>query len=264
MVRFLCVFLFLSFLLCEGPSWPAPPETEDSSCRVQLKDGMCEMAAHDVPLKYVLKALREECGVTVSGLETRKGERVTIAPVRGTRELVVKALLGKLEENNYLFQYSEDQLTKAAVLSSAKASPTAPQTPEKNGPARLAGSSPASSPPPPPPFSKRGTVVAVQGVIAGSQAEDLGLKDGDIIVQYDGLRIESASQLINRVKEKSPEDSVEMLVLRDGQPMQFTLKGGQIGVQIHTISVPEEDLKGVFPAESPKERPRIPPALRTF
>jgi hypothetical protein len=107
-------------------------------------------------------------------------------------------------------------------------------------------------------------VVAVRGIVAESQAEKLGIKKGDIILEYGGVRIESASQLIKNVKEKSSEETVEMLVVRDGQSETYTLSGGQIGVQIHTIIVPFDKLGDHAPEGQPQRPGPTAPVIKTF
>ncbi len=88
---------------------------------------------------------------------------------------------------------------------------------------------------------RKDTVVRVQGIVEGTQAQALNLKEGDIIVSYNGTEISRTEKLIELTGKVSPEKSVKMVVFRDSKPMQLELKGGRIGVQIETAVIPKEE-----------------------
>lgn len=85
------------------------------------------------------------------------------------------------------------------------------------------------------------SVAVINSVVESSQAESLDLLQGDFIVEYDGIRINSASQLVKEVEKRSVKNQIEMLVVRDKTPMRLIIQGGFIGVRITTekISKPE-------------------------
>ncbi|MCP4346816.1 MAG: TIR domain-containing protein [Desulfobacterales bacterium] len=90
-------------------------------------------------------------------------------------------------------------------------------------------------------LSRMNTVVRVQSVVEGSQAQALNLKKGDIIVSYNGTEISRTERLIELIRRAFPEKSVKMAVFRDGKLMQFELKGGRIGVQIKTAVISKKE-----------------------
>lgn len=59
--------------------------------------------------------------------------------------------------------------------------------------------------------------VRIDDVSEGSPAEKAGLKEGDVVVQFDGERVRSARQFIRLVQETPEGRSVRMAILRDGQ-----------------------------------------------
>ena len=59
--------------------------------------------------------------------------------------------------------------------------------------------------------------VVIQNVVKDSAAEKAGMKRYDVLVEFDGKAIESASRLIIRVATLKPGTQVELVVLRDGQ-----------------------------------------------
>ena len=61
--------------------------------------------------------------------------------------------------------------------------------------------------------------VVVQGVRDGTPASRAGLKEGDIVTEFDGERARSASQFTRLVRETAPGRTVKVTVLRNGTSM---------------------------------------------
>ena len=74
----------------------------------------------------------------------------------------------------------------------------------------------------------------------------MDLMQGDIIVEYDGIRINSAAQLVKEVKKKSTNNQVEMIVVRDRTSRRLILIGGVIGVRITTEKVSKREYLNYF------------------
>ena len=65
--------------------------------------------------------------------------------------------------------------------------------------------------------------VVIQNVIKDSAAEKAGLKRYDVLVEFNGEPIESASRFIIRVAALKPETQVDVVLLRDGQRQNLTV-----------------------------------------
>lgn len=76
----------------------------------------------------------------------------------------------------------------------------------------------------------RPTRVGIRNVLPSSPAEQVGLRRGDEIVSYAGKRVFEMNDLNELTLEGQPGEMVMVQVLRDGQPMQFYLPRGPIGV----------------------------------
>jgi S1-C subfamily serine protease len=63
-------------------------------------------------------------------------------------------------------------------------------------------------------------------VVAGSPAEQAGLKEGDIITDVEGKRIDGTSPVDEVLSQYKPGDTVTLTVLRDGQTIQVELTLG--------------------------------------
>ena len=85
-------------------------------------------------------------------------------------------------------------------------------------------------------------VIIVDQVRQGTQAEVLGLKEGDIIVEYDGERFTNPRRLAEAVKRKSNNDKVSLVIIRDGKMRRFILRGGHIGIKIGKRTMLKEEL----------------------
>lgn len=70
-----------------------------------------------------------------------------------------------------------------------------------------------------------GAVVA--GIMKGSEGEKAGLKEGDIITKFNGIIINSAAELKNRVGMSKIGDVAKLTVLRDGKEIEITATIGR-------------------------------------
>jgi hypothetical protein len=184
------------------------------------------------PLEALLAEIERQCDVAVTGLEERFQEPVTFAADGEPVEAAVKRLLRSLDETNYAFFYSLTRLRQVSVLPRAKG----PSRPSIEMPAAQAPPEPGLSPP-----VARDAVeqaVRVINVNAGTQAERLDLRRGDLVVEYDGVQIRNSQQLVSIVRQKSDAETVEMVVVRDGEPLRMSLNGGLIGINVKTVAVP--------------------------
>jgi S1-C subfamily serine protease len=80
----------------------------------------------------------------------------------------------------------------------------------------------------------------VQSIVDGSQAQEAGLQKGDIILEYGGTKISRAAELVKESKTRSPDEEVELLIIREGEQVRVNVKGGFIGVRIKTVNLPAE------------------------
>jgi serine protease Do len=61
-------------------------------------------------------------------------------------------------------------------------------------------------------------------VAEGSPAEKAGLKVGDIITKFDGVKVGTFEDLVNMVRKKKPDDEVMIEVQRDKETLKFKAK----------------------------------------
>ena len=182
------------------------------------------------PLGNIINEIINKCDVEIIGLKTREHDLVTFSADQEPVENVIKRLLKYLNESNYAFEYSKTRLQRVSVLPKAKG----PDIVSKPVPVQISRLKPAKE--------NKERAVRILKINEGTQAESLDLQKNDLIVEYDGNRIKSARQLVEAVKKKAPEESVEMVVVREGQPIRLVLNGGFIGVNILTVSVPKSKL----------------------
>jgi serine protease DegQ len=64
--------------------------------------------------------------------------------------------------------------------------------------------------------------VLVLQVTAGSGADEAGLEEGDVIVEFDGQPIETVEDLLARIRASEPGETVEIEYLREGEGRQQT------------------------------------------
>lgn len=89
--------------------------------------------------------------------------------------------------------------------------------------------------------------VLLSDVVEGGPAEKGGLKKGDVIIEYDGKKVESPLHLRNMVASTMPGQSVSVRVIRDGNPLVLKLIIGEMPTEIQTASAvqPANAFRGI-------------------
>ena len=83
------------------------------------------------------------------------------------------------------------------------------------------------------------TRVVVIRVVPDSEAARLGIKVGDVIVQYDKREVNSMLKYINEIKSEKPADPPKPLaVLRDGKTIVMEKRPGLLGAELTDRAVP--------------------------
>ena len=219
----ICVLLYIALLILGTPfigNSEIPVAKTGSRARLTL-------SADKKPLGDVLEEISRQCKIEIIGLEDRAEEPVTFSVKEESAEKAIKRLFRYIDVSNYAFEYTRTRLRRVSVLPKAK-----PEISRVVPRMEIPGK----------PVSDKIKTVKILKVNEGTQAEMLDLKRGDLIVEYDGLKINSAQQLVKAVKSKSPDEIVEMLIFRDRQPNRIILNGGLIGVNILTVTVPKMEI----------------------
>ncbi|REJ76355.1 MAG: PDZ domain-containing protein [Acidobacteria bacterium] len=96
--------------------------------------------------------------------------------------------------------------------------------------------------------------VHVSRVVDDSPAAKAGLREGDVIVRFDGQTVTSTKKLTRLISEVAPDHTVDMTVVRDGGELRLA------------VTVGKRDFPGfsngtfVFPAPRPPAAPGAPDA----
>ncbi len=70
----------------------------------------------------------------------------------------------------------------------------------------------------------RGESIMDLAVIPESPADKAGLKEGDIILEVDGKKIDEANSLLKNILSYQPDDKIKLKILRDGEEKIIDLK----------------------------------------
>ena len=89
-------------------------------------------------------------------------------------------------------------------------------------------------------------IIIVDKVFKGSQAEDIGLKEGDILVEYDGERITSPEKLVEAVKSRAIKEEIGVTIIRGFNVKRYVIKSGSIGIKIAQKIIFKENLPKEF------------------
>jgi len=103
---------------------------------------------------------------------------------------------------------------------------------------------------------KEETGALITSVMPGSPAEEAGLQKKDVILEYQGTRIEGAMQLTRMVRETPPGRTVTLKVLHDGETRTVKVKVAEHDgeehermfrkrIEIPSIEMPDIDLPDI-------------------
>jgi serine protease Do len=103
--------------------------------------------------------------------------------------------------------------------------------------------------------------VEVKSVDADSPAAKSGLKESDVVLEYNGQRIEGTEQFVRLVRETPVDRQVKLLVWHNGNTQTLT---ANIGHRMEHFSMHTPDAEGEFTVEIPPmpempEMPEMPP-----
>ncbi len=73
--------------------------------------------------------------------------------------------------------------------------------------------------------SKRGALIA--GVMDDSPAEEAGIEEEDVVVEFDGTEVKGKSHLTRLVKKHSPGDKITLKLVREGKEKSLTVVLGK-------------------------------------
>lgn len=82
--------------------------------------------------------------------------------------------------------------------------------------------------------------VQVAGVLHGSAAERAGLRDGDVVISYDGRRIFEGQALLGATVQGDQGAQTELVVRREGGDVRVVLPRGPIGIRLLPARVPPD------------------------
>ncbi len=112
--------------------------------------------------------------------------------------------------------------------------------------------------------------VIVRSVMKGSPAEDAGLKEGDVLLEFGDFQVWSAAQLSRLVQETPPGRKVNLVVSRDGKRINLSVQMGRRDARradSPRLVIPDFDGRGFRfeapdslaprPADQPGRKPRL-------
>jgi len=219
-IRFRIFFLFLPWIYLYTVS-SAGAVVELNA----ISDGTIHLEARGSTLGEIVSKFYDRYTLEIKGLENRVGEKVTFSYTADTLEGLLKSLLRHLGIKNYAFEFDDEILKRLVAVPEATADVSS-FSPSSNIPSQE---------------NEFVSIAQVQSIIEASQAESAGLQIGDIILEYDGVPINSAQQLVSEVEKKAQVNQIEMVIVRQKIPTRLILSGGFIGVRILTKKIPRAE-----------------------
>lgn len=108
----------------------------------------------------------------------------------------------------------------------------------------------------------------VQDVEPGKAADKAGVKAGDIIVEFQGQRIEDSNQLRNLTSQTAPDTTVKLKVWRDGSEREFSARLEELDQSTLASAQPDVPSSGSAGTESTMSGVRVdnisPESIRRY
>ena len=225
MKRILLLLIYFLF-------WTATNAASPANASIEIThgwDGNVTIEARDSVLDDIFRELHDKYGIEVSGLESRKSDKITFSFEADTLEGLLRGLLRYLGVKNFAIEFADAALTRIMVV---------PDSVKGFRPSENADIESSNQ-------TESIGVAQVQSIVEFSQAESLDLIAGDIILEYGGVRITSAQHLVDEVEEKDESSQVEMVILRDKYPIRLILAGGLIGVRVMTKQISKKEISSI-------------------
>jgi len=151
-----------------------------------LWNGNIVIEAHDSVLVEIINELDDKYSIEVARLESRESDKITFSFKADTLEGLLRGLLRYLGVKNFAIEFADAAPTRIVVVPDSMSDITLSENVQTDQGNQIESLS----------------VAQVQSIVELSQAESLDLTAGDIIIEYDGVRITSAQQLVEEVKNK--------------------------------------------------------------
>lgn len=190
-----------------------------------IPNGQISFEAQDSTLQEIVKELYDNYSIEVKGLDASGGKKVTFSYKADTPEELLKSLLRHIGIKNYAFEFSDATLKRLVVVPAAPSNISSVSKLTKGGNQK----------------NEFVNIAQIQSIVEASQAESAGLQEGDIILEYDGVPITSAQQLVSEVEKKAATSQIEMVIVRKKIPTRLMLNGGFIGVRVMTKKIPRAE-----------------------
>jgi hypothetical protein len=223
--------LFLLFLL-----WNSLSPVGSAGGVVEINttpNGKINFEARDTTIAEIVNKFFDKYSIEIKGLEDKEREKISWSYSADTPEDLLKSLLRYIGIKNYAFEFADATLKRLVVVPEATSDV----------------SSFSQSSDVPSQQNEFVSIAQIKNIVEASQAESAGLQEGDIVLEYDGVPINSAQQLVSEVEKKAHLNQIEMVIVRQKIPTRLILKGGFIGVRIFTKKIPPAEFKAFQKAE---------------
>lgn len=87
--------------------------------------------------------------------------------------------------------------------------------------------------------------VLVADVIKGGPAEKAGVRPGDVVVEFNGVKIKEVPDLQRRVANVTPGETVKLTVVRDKQMVPVTVAIGEMPAEATAVAAVERETEGL-------------------
>lgn len=189
----------------------------------------------DMDVHAAVRQLETRFQIRIQGLAHRYGQKMSFV-CSGPVPQVMAQFLRQLNETDYAFFYKGNRLSRIVVVNggvnTGAAGAVHDPLPENTDPTEESDA--------------LAEVAYVRDVLENTTAEKIGLQPGDIIIEYDGVKISHFSTLKKQTRLAAHKPAVSMTIVRDRAPLRMFLEPGVIGVVMGLQKIPARELAGYY------------------
>ncbi len=224
-LSFLCGMLTIIILQKEVSA-------ESSSLSV-IDQGLITIKADNLELKHIIFEFETQHSLMFTGFSDFMENKVTLSYTGTTVDIIAK-LLKLLKIQSYAYTFNGELVIDVTAVPTSTTKVNSVEL-KKTEPTKKRNKNKLNS-----------STVRIQKVLPDSQGEMIQLEVNDYIIAYNGHKIPNTRMLIEYVRNTTLEEFVSIVIVRDERILEFTLKGGLIGVQIETIPIKFEILENYY------------------
>lgn len=209
--------------------------------KVFLSDGpLTGISIENKAIRQLIEQFEQEFQIEISGLDHLYDDKITFESSGNSRQ-ILERFLKQINETDYVFFYRDGRLSRVVIVDGRQSDDGSGKTKSVSN-----AVSPETTEETDAEDDDFKTVCVVQDVIQNTTAAKIGLQKGDLIIEYDNVRISHFNELKRQTRIKRNKSEISLLIVREMTPIRMYCEAGTMGVVITMSKIPGEELESYY------------------